>query len=60
MGRPSGSRHKRRGSHSKGVQHEASRHRRRRFIGYHVAQALLDRGERVIGVDDLNDYYDVA
>jgi UDP-glucuronate 4-epimerase len=29
------------------------------FIGYHVAQALLARGERVIGVDDLNPYYDV-
>ena len=29
------------------------------FIGYHVAEALLTRGERVIGVDDLNAYYDV-
>ena len=29
------------------------------FIGYHVAKALLDRGERVVGVDNLNDYYDV-
>ncbi len=29
------------------------------FIGYHVAQALLARGERVIGVDNLNPYYDV-
>ena len=29
------------------------------FIGYHVAEALLARGERVIGVDDLNAYYDV-
>lgn len=29
------------------------------FIGMHVAQALLARGERVIGVDDFNDYYDV-
>jgi UDP-glucuronate 4-epimerase len=29
------------------------------FIGYHVAQALLDRGETVIGVDNLNPYYDV-
>ena len=28
------------------------------FIGFHVAKALLDRGERVIGVDNLNDYYD--
>ena len=30
------------------------------FIGYHVAAALLDRGEAVLGVDDLNDYYDVG
>ncbi len=30
------------------------------FIGYHVSAALLDRGETVIGVDDLNPYYDVA
>lgn len=29
------------------------------FIGYHVAEALLARGERVVGVDDLNPYYDV-
>ncbi|MGV6801962.1 MAG: NAD-dependent epimerase/dehydratase family protein [bacterium] len=30
------------------------------FIGSHVAQALLARGERVIGVDNLNDYYSPA
>jgi UDP-glucuronate 4-epimerase len=30
------------------------------FIGFHVTQYLLDRGERVIGIDDLNAYYDVA
>jgi UDP-glucuronate 4-epimerase len=29
------------------------------FIGYHVAAALLDRGERVVGIDNLNDYYSV-
>lgn len=29
------------------------------FIGYHVARALLARGERVLGLDNLNDYYDV-
>src|SRR5690242_17796589 len=29
------------------------------FIGYHVAGALLSRGERVIGVDNLSPYYDV-
>ena len=28
------------------------------FIGYHVCEALLKRGERVIGVDSLDDYYD--
>ncbi|MCX7178168.1 MAG: NAD-dependent epimerase [Proteobacteria bacterium] len=27
------------------------------FVGMHVAQALLARGEQVIGVDNLNDYY---
>lgn len=30
------------------------------FIGFHVARALLDRGETVIGIDNLNDYYDPA
>ena len=30
------------------------------FIGMHCAQALLARGERVLGVDNLNAYYDVA
>jgi len=29
------------------------------FIGYHVAEALLTRGDAVIGVDNLNPYYDV-
>ena len=29
------------------------------FIGFHVAKALLARGDQVIGVDNLNDYYDV-
>jgi UDP-glucuronate 4-epimerase len=28
------------------------------FIGFHVSRALLERGERVIGLDNLNDYYD--
>lgn len=28
------------------------------FIGFHVAQALLARGERVLGIDNLNSYYD--
>ena len=30
------------------------------FIGSHLARALLDRGEQVIGIDTLNDYYDPA
>ena len=30
------------------------------FIGAAVAQALLARGERVIGIDNLNDYYEVS
>ena len=29
------------------------------FIGLHVAQRLLARGDEVVGVDNLNDYYDV-
>ncbi|WP_349262857.1 NAD-dependent epimerase/dehydratase family protein [Allocoleopsis sp.] len=28
------------------------------FIGFHLAQRLLSRGEQVIGIDNLNDYYD--
>jgi len=30
------------------------------FIGYHVSAALLARGEEVVGVDIINDYYDVS
>lgn len=30
------------------------------FIGYHVAEALLGRGIAVVGVDNLNAYYDPA
>ncbi|HWV47305.1 MAG TPA: SDR family NAD(P)-dependent oxidoreductase, partial [Nitrospira sp.] len=29
------------------------------FIGFHVAMRLLDRGDQVIGLDNINDYYDV-
>ena len=29
------------------------------FIGYHTARALLDRGDEVVGLDNLNAYYDV-
>ena len=30
------------------------------FIGYHVAERLLARGDQVVGLDSLNDYYDPA
>src|SRR6478735_9011337 len=30
------------------------------FIGSHTAEALLGRGDRVVGIDNLNDYYDPA
>ena len=30
------------------------------FIGMHCAQRLLARGEQVVGIDNLNAYYDVA
>jgi UDP-glucuronate 4-epimerase len=30
------------------------------FIGSHVAQRLLERGDEVVGLDNLNDYYDVT
>ena len=30
------------------------------FIGFHTAKALLERGTRVIGIDNLNTYYDVS
>ena len=29
------------------------------FIGSHCAERLLERGETVIGIDEVNDYYDV-
>jgi len=29
------------------------------FIGFHLSKKLLDMGERVVGVDNLNSYYDV-
>jgi UDP-glucuronate 4-epimerase len=28
------------------------------FIGYHTATRLLERGDEVIGIDNINDYYD--
>ncbi|HMJ14523.1 MAG TPA: SDR family NAD(P)-dependent oxidoreductase, partial [Polyangiaceae bacterium] len=30
------------------------------FIGSHSVDALLARGDRVVGIDNLNDYYDPA
>lgn len=30
------------------------------FIGYHVAERLLARGDQVVGCDNLNDYYEVS
>lgn len=30
------------------------------FIGFHVAKALLARGDQVVGVDNLNAYYEVT
>jgi UDP-glucuronate 4-epimerase len=30
------------------------------FIGYHLTTRLLDRGDTVIGLDNLNNYYDVS
>lgn len=29
------------------------------FIGYHLALRLLDRGDEVVGLDSINDYYDI-
>jgi UDP-glucuronate 4-epimerase len=29
------------------------------FIGYHTSKILLERGDEVVGLDNLNDYYDV-
>ncbi len=30
------------------------------FIGYHLSQKLLERGDEVVGLDSINDYYDVT
>jgi len=30
------------------------------FIGFHLCQRLLHRGDQVIGLDNLNDYYDIV
>ena len=30
------------------------------FIGFHLSKSLLEKGARVIGFDNMNDYYDVS
>ena len=29
------------------------------FIGFHLSRKLIDQGDEVVGIDNLNDYYDV-
>ena len=29
------------------------------FIGFHVAKKLIEKGEQVVGLDSINDYYDI-
>ena len=29
------------------------------FIGYHLSKKLIERGDTVIGIDQINDYYDI-
>jgi len=29
------------------------------FIGFHLANRLLDRGDEIVGLDNINDYYDI-
>jgi nucleoside-diphosphate-sugar epimerase len=29
------------------------------FIGFHASQRLLEAGHEVVGIDNMNDYYDV-
>ncbi len=30
------------------------------FIGFHIAQRLLNEGHDVVGIDNMKDYYDVS
>ena len=30
------------------------------FIGFHVSKKLTENGHEVIGLDNINDYYDVS
>ncbi|CAM1368962.1 protein of unknown function [Tenacibaculum soleae] len=29
------------------------------FIGFHLSEKLINKGYKVVGVDNINDYYDV-
>ena len=30
------------------------------FIGFYLCRKLLDKGDEIVGLDNLNDYYDVG
>ncbi len=30
------------------------------FIGFHLTRRLLERGDEVVGIDSINDYYDIS
>lgn len=30
------------------------------FIGFHLSKRLLDNGNQVVGINNLNEYYDVS
>jgi len=30
------------------------------FIGFHLSKRLLDNEDQVVGIDNLNEYYDVS
>src|ERR1700739_3299769 len=30
------------------------------FIGFHIVESLIKRGYQVVGIDNINDYYDPA
>ncbi len=46
--------------HTPEEKYEAFGHWCRRFIGFHIAQRLLNEGHDVVGIDNMNDYYDVS
>ena len=41
------------------IRGEGPRYRVAGFIGYHLARRLVDQGHEVLGIDNLNEYYDV-